>query len=310
MCAVWLLLPYVALPFRFGIASSAVALLLFIGVWKALDVLAGTHPKAVAGGTFRAFAVHFASPVEFRIEGEERDAIVSAAPQQWRTELTHAAQTYASLALTASVRSALSARAGAYSHGTSHGPGTLYGLGTLYAEVWTIYLFLKLFTSTFATVLAVGGFAPQTMFDAPLTRATSIADFWSRRWNLLIHGLFRRTVFRPLTKRGAPPWAAGALAFAISGAFHEYAFALQQPALRASLGRCFCFFLLQAPIVTAEARLRSRIGVPALFARCAPACTLVWTLVLVPFAPLFLHPLKASTVFEQIYLLVPRLAFE
>ena len=115
-----------------------------------------------------------------------------------------------------------------------------------------VYLFLRVLTGAFSTLLALCGFAPRTMWRAPLLTSTSVSDFWSRRWNLLIHGLFRRTVFSPLTRRGVPAWAAGALAFAISGLFHEYAFALQQPSLRESLGRCLLFFLAQAPAVSAE----------------------------------------------------------
>ena len=69
-------------------------------------------------------------------------------------------------------------------------------------------------------MLACGGFVPRTMWRAPLLASTSAADFWGRRWNLLIHGLFRRTVFRPLTERGVPGWGAGAIAFALSGPAH------------------------------------------------------------------------------------------
>merc|ERR1711904_415208 len=113
-----------------------------------------------------------------------------------------------------------------------------------------------------------------------------------------IHGLFRRTVFRPLTRRGLPA------ALAISGLFHEYAFALQQPAQRSSLGRCFLFFVAQAPIVSAEKLLRQRVRVPWPFDRSDLACTIAWSCILVPFAPLCLHPLKTSNVFEQIFELV------
>ena len=171
-------------------------------------------------------------------------------------------------------------------------------------------LLLSLFTSTFATALASAGYRPVRMFDAPLLRATSLSDFWSRRWNLLIHGLFRRSVFVPLTRgRGVPAWAAGLAAFAISGAFHEYAFALQQPALRQSAGRCAVFFLAQAPIVSAEKLARARMAPPWPMSRSGLACTAFWTLAVVPLAPMFLHPLKTSGVFEQIRTLVPWLRF-
>jgi len=297
-------LPYL-LPLQHGIAASAVALNNFIGVWKALDALAGTRPAAVVEGGFGAFVLHFASPVEYRIEkdSEGRAKPLCARQGLWREELGQTARDYAALALVACVRSALLAPSRVL-------PAVLLTAGALYSEVWTIYLFLRLFTGAFSIAVATCGFQAQPMWAAPLTASTSVSDFWSRRWNLLIHGLFRRTVFAPLTRRGVAPWVAGALAFGISGAFHEYAFALQQPSLRESLGPCFLFFLAQAPAVSAEKALRRLVGVPPPFARSAALCTVTWTLLLVPNAPLFLHPLKTSGVFEQIYQLVPRLAFE
>ena len=291
-----LVIPY-TLPLR-GIAGSAVALINFIGVWKSLDVLAGTSPPALRSAGFLSFVAHFASPVEYQLDAR---LAVAARRGLWRAELWELAQICASLSLALSVHGALSAHTVA-----SRAAAAL----TLYAEVWMVYLFLRVLTGAFSTLLAVCGFAPRTMWRAPLLTSTSVSDFWGRRWNLLIHGLFRRTVFSPLTQRGAPAWAAGALAFAISGLFHEYAFALQQPSLRASLGRCLLFFLAQAPAVSAEKALRRRLGVPLLFQHSATACTIGCTLLIVPFAPLFMHPLKTSDVFTTIFDLVPRVAFD
>ena len=295
-----LVIPY-TLPLR-GIAASAVALINFVGVWKSLDVLAGTSPPALQSAGFPSFVAHFASPVEYQLDA--RSAVV-ARPGLWRAELWQLTQICASLSLVLSVHGALSANTLA----PILAPTAVAAL-TLYAEVWMIYLFLRVLTGAFSTLLALCGFAPRTMWRAPLLTSTSVADFWGRRWNLLIHGLFRRTVFSPLSRRGVPAWAAGALAFAVSGLFHEYAFALQQPSLRDSLGRCLLFFLAQAPAVSAEKALRRRLGVPPLLRHSATACTVGCTLLLVPFAPLFMHPLKTSDVFATIFDLVPRVAFD
>ena len=291
-----LVIPY-TLPLR-GIAASAVALINFIGVWKSLDVLAGTSPPALRSAGFLSFVAHFASPVEYQLDARWA---VAARRGLWRAELWELTQICASLSLVLSVHGALSAHTVA---------STAAAALTLYAEVWMVYLFLRVLTGAFSTLLALCGFAPRTMWRAPLLTSTSVSDFWGRRWNLLIHGLFRRTVFSPLTQRGVPAWAAGALAFAISGLFHEYAFALQQPSLRDSLGRCLLFFLAQAPAVSAEKALRRRLGVPLLLQHSATACTIGCTLLIVPFAPLFMHPLKTSDVFTTIFDLVPRVAFD
>ena len=66
------------------------------------------------------------------------------------------------------------------------------------------------------------GYMPITLMRSPLTSATSPLDFWGRRWNRLIHGLFKRTVFQPMVKHGVPKAAASMSAFVVSGLFHEY----------------------------------------------------------------------------------------
>ena len=212
-----LVVPY-TLPFQTGIAASSVALLNFIGVWKSLDILAGTSPPALKSSGFLSFACHFASPVEYLLDLR---SAVAARYGLWRSELCELAQTAAALALTVSVHGALSTRADAPPLSTLAADAGREALA-LYAEVWILYLFLRLLTGSFSTLLALCGFTPRTMFRAPLLASTSVSDFWGRRWNLLIHGLFRRTIFSPLTRRGVPARAAGALAFAVSGLFHEY----------------------------------------------------------------------------------------
>ena len=290
LSALLLCVPFMS-PFQFGISASALALLIFIGVWKALDTLAGTRPAAVVSNGPFAFVAYMSSPVEYCTSATDA-AIVAAEAGAWRKKGGVATCNFLGLALTASLRGYFALNAPALA---------------LYAEVWTIYLFLSLFCDTFSTLLALCGYRPQVTFASPLLRSTSISDFWSRRWNLLIHGLFRRTVFQPLLRRQAPSWVAGACAFAISGLFHEYSFSLAQPKLRDSLGRCALFFIAQAPIVSAEKWLAKRVAVPWPMSASSVACTVAWTIGLVPLAPLFMHPLKTSGVFEQVDQLVPRL---
>ena len=294
LCGLLLALPF-AVPYTYPISASAHALVAFIGAWKAADMLAGTRPQAAVASGNLAYFAHMLSTVEFRTENAGT-LLVAAAPGQWRRQLADVAARYAGLAVAASLRRAFAAI----------GATSL----ELYSEVWCIYTFLSLFTSTFSTALAAAGFQPQTVFNSPLLRTTSVSDFWGRRWNLLIHGLFRRSVFQPLRRRGCPAWAAGALAFAISGMFHEYAFAPGQPNHAASAGRCFAFFLAQAPVVSFDrwARGQPALAPPWPFRTSDLACTVLWTMVLVPLAPLFLHPLKQSGVFEELEALVPRLA--
>ena len=312
MLVLWtfvLCLPFF-LPMRFGLSASTVAILNFIGSWKAVDCFMGTQPTALTSNGFFPFAVHFASPVEFKLltaKGDpntsQKESIQRATKDLWQKEGIEVVFTVLGLSFCASVRNVLQ-------FVSTPAPPPLVHFGHealfLYTEVWTIYLFLSFFSGVFSTLLALLQFQAKTMFDQPLLKSTSISEFWSRRWNMLIHGLFKRTVFRPLTRQGFPPWSAGALAFVISGLFHEYAFSLAQPSLRQSLGRCMCFFVAQAPIVSVEKALRKQIRVPWPFKEHSAACTIAWTVLLVPMAPLFLHPLRTSGVLDEIFSLVPR----
>ena len=69
---------------------------------------------------------------------------------------------------------------------------------------------------------AAGGCLPSPLFRNPLLASRSPRDFWAERWNLVVHGLLKRTVFKPLRHRGWGTAACAAAAFVASGAFHVY----------------------------------------------------------------------------------------
>ncbi|KAG5189005.1 hypothetical protein JKP88DRAFT_353218 [Tribonema minus] len=71
-----------------------------------------------------------------------------------------------------------------------------------------------------AAMCAVG-YRPVDVMRNPLLLSLSPREFWGRRWNLLIHGILKRTYSRPVSKRyGA--MAGAAAAFCVSGLFHEF----------------------------------------------------------------------------------------
>ena len=92
-----------------------------------------------------------------------------------------------------------------------------------------------------------GGVEAEPIMNAP-ARATSLAAFWGRRWNLGFSVAARRLVFEPLAARIGPT-AAGATVFAISGLVHEIVISV--PA-RAGYGWPLAYFLLQAMAVAVE----------------------------------------------------------
>jgi alginate O-acetyltransferase complex protein AlgI len=91
------------------------------------------------------------------------------------------------------------------------------------------------------------GVNAKPIMSAPL-RATSLAEFWGKRWNLGFRQLSYELIFRPL-HRTLGVEAAGLLVFVVSGLIHDLVISL--PA-RAGYGLPTAYFLLQGTGVTIE----------------------------------------------------------
>lgn len=125
------------------------------------------------------------------------------------------------------------------------------------------------------------GYAVGPLFRAP-ERAESLADFWSKRWNLPFVEMDRLLFLRPLLRRFG---ARGALlgVFLASGVLHELG--ISYPAF-AGWGGPLLYFLLQGILVAfIEPRL------PRPFKRIG-----AWLAILVPLPLLFHAPFRAQLV--------------
>ncbi|XP_037483074.1 probable long-chain-alcohol O-fatty-acyltransferase 5 [Triticum dicoccoides] len=81
------------------------------------------------------------------------------------------------------------------------------------------YCFLDLLLPCVAAAAGALGMETEPQFDRPYL-ASSLRDFWGRRWNLMVSAVLRPAVYDPVRARAGP--AAGVLAaFAASGAMHE-----------------------------------------------------------------------------------------
>lgn len=122
--------------------------------------------------------------------------------------------------------------------------------------------------------------APPVM-KAPLL-ATSLADFWGRRWNLAFRDLARAYVFRPLAGRVGPAGATMA-AFLVSGVVHDVVISL--PA-RGGYGLPTLYFAIHgAGLLFERSRLCRRIGTSR--GRIPSGCGRLFTAA-VTLGPLFL----------------------
>ena len=59
----------------------------------------------------------------------------------------------------------------------------------------------------------------------PVLKSSSPSDFWGRRWNLIVHGVLKRGVYKPVRKHFTKLIAAIAV-FLASGLFHEWVLAV------------------------------------------------------------------------------------
>ena len=132
------------------------------------------------------------------------------------------------------------------------------------------------------------GFAVGPLFRAP-ERAQSLANFWSRRWNLPFVEMDRLLFLRPLHKRLG---ARGALigVFVVSGLFHELG--VSYPAF-AGWGGPLLYFVIQGVLVVlVEPKLPlklQRIG--------------AWLAILAPLPLLFHAPFRAELIWPFVQFL-------
>ena len=71
----------------------------------------------------------------------------------------------------------------------------------------------------YALIFRAMGFAVEKLWDCPVA-ATSLGDFWGRRWNRVVSGLLREVIFFPVARRAGARVALFAV-FAYSGLYHE-----------------------------------------------------------------------------------------
>jgi hypothetical protein len=94
------------------------------------------------------------------------------------------------------------------------------------------------------------GFDARPLFVAPL-RAKTLAEFWSRSWNIGFSEMTALAVYRPLKRHHAA--LATMAAFLFSGVLHEIAISLP---VRAGFGLPTLYFAIQGAAVIAERRFR------------------------------------------------------
>ncbi|KAL6851500.1 hypothetical protein ACP4OV_020433 [Aristida adscensionis] len=121
-----------------------------------------------------------------------------------------------------------------------------------------MYCFLDLLLPCAAAAAGALGMETAPQFDRPYL-ASSLRDFWGRRWNLVVPAVLRPAVYHPVRARAGR--AAGVMAaFLVSGVMHEAM--VCYVALRPPTGEMAAFFLLHGASCVAEEWCARRWAAP------------------------------------------------
>jgi len=147
----------------------------------------------------------------------------------------------------------------------------------------------------------------QTMRN-PMLEATSPSDFWGRRWNVLVHSVMKRGVYKPVRKYSSSPVAASLAVFIASGLFHEWlvhvVFLHNRPSSSSTsevlLGSNTAFFVWNFVIIVSEKVLTGTKGVKSL-GKMIPSLLLPFAIIMtsLPMAHWFGNPYLKGGFFED-----------
>mmetsp|Transcript_23540 Transcript_23540/g.49700 ORF Transcript_23540/g.49700 Transcript_23540/m.49700 type:complete len:461 (-) Transcript_23540:21-1403(-) len=127
-------------------------------------------------------------------------------------------------------------------------------------------LYLTTFGYGITTLTSLGGVQQLPMMLNPIFESKSPSDFWGRKWNLVVHGLLKRGVYKPVRTRFSRMTASTAT-FIASGIFHEWILAvlfspeynelegdacIPPSCYRPGFGRSTLFFIWNAIIIAME----------------------------------------------------------
>jgi len=161
------------------------------------------------------------------------------------------------------------------------------------------------FGNAIQTVL---GYKVKQMMRNPMLEATSPSDFWGRRWNVLVHSVMKRGVYKPVRKYSSSAVAASLAVFVASGLFHEWlvhvVFLHNRPSSSSTsevlLGSNTAFFVWNFVVIVSEKVLAGTKGVKSL-GRMIPSMLLPFVIIMtsLPMAHWFGNPYLKGGFFED-----------
>ncbi|XP_031286554.1 probable long-chain-alcohol O-fatty-acyltransferase 5 [Pistacia vera] len=163
-----------------------------------------------------------------------------------------------------------------------------------------VYLSLEIILTMSATLAFIFGFELEPQFDKPHL-ATSLQNFWGRRWNLMVTDILRSTVYNPvrrifsrIIKQKWTQYPGVIITFVVSGFMHELIFYHLLRVL--PTWEVTWFFVLQGVSVAVEIFIKKNLAIrwqlPPMVSR-----PLVVVFVVVTATWLFFPPLLRNNLF-------------
>lgn len=217
----------VALPFylikEFHVCNRAVlvacAMTPTLLPFRALEALFGFSPDSVEH-SLSNYSIYYSSPIEFVFDSATKSPTRAA-----REDVIRKGRGLITNVLSASVLLSIM-EACSYEPFETHdsdnplSPSRL--MNNLLAALLTCST-ISTGTSAFGFVIsALLGRLTMDVFDNPMFLSDSITDFWSNRWNRLVHGVLKRGVYKPVRSMLDSREFAAAATFFASGLLHEF----------------------------------------------------------------------------------------
>ena len=292
------------------------------GFFKSIAVATGTNPFG-SERNLSTFLLWFTSTPEPRFGRDGRT--IKACPEELGNRLKCLISKVAAGALLFSIVPPPPAHAPAKDE-FAFGPGEWFSWKMClhgYTYIWALYVFLGVAVDVGALPTLLKGISPMPGFDNPLLASTCSRELWGSRWNMSIHTLIKRSVFKPVAFSMGLGHVVGSIStFLASGLLHEYIFALQFGPHHSTNSqvapipdfyepcRSTFFFLIMGGVMLLEQKLadlfHEQKQQPLMRGFPAPVVVALHVaLNAKPFAALFIHPWIASGLFHSIAKMFP-----
>lgn len=319
LCIIIGILPY-ALIDSIGIQNTAVRFSIVcpfvVYLFRTLEAMTGFVPKG-RDASFRLYCIYFAAPAELLYD-DKTQKLIQATKVDMIQSCFDLVKCIMSITLLCSVFSPSGYQPFGESNAGEFFEGVVVGdvldirhLGNNFVMAFFFQSGLALgFSMIGHTVQMMTGYKVLKAMRNPLLEATGVADFWGRRWNLLIHHVLKRGVYKPVRKYASALTASLAV-FIASGLFHEWmvhaAFLYKRENTEGVVsGSNTAFFVWNFVIIACERMLASTTAVKSL-GRVMPQFMITFFVIMcaLPFAHWFGWPYLRANFFSDYEALVP-----